>query len=155
MKTISVDDDSAEALLKVLRRAIRREAVEPEELPHVMAVIHALIRSEEEPAHSAACPNATETCSPTCAAWEGQTCNCKVAPSAVDLATVAWTADERAILLEFTKVRRLCDRKGACGPCASWLRVSFSVSDENPSVLAKSIRDRARAILAARGTVAT
>lgn len=43
------------------------------------------------PATSAACPNATETCSPTCAAWEGQTCNCKVAPSAVDIATVAWT----------------------------------------------------------------
>lgn len=86
MSRISIDGKPlSEEQSGAIRRAVEfcSDYVSSSDEPELAAVLALL--DVAPPITSTACPNATETCSSTCAAWEGQPCNCKVAPPPVDL----------------------------------------------------------------------
>lgn len=140
-RTITISDEDEAVLREFLAHHLQHSRVRA-----VLALLDAA-----PPITSTACPNTTETCSTTCAAWEGRACDCKVAPSAVDLAEIDWlTSDLQEMATHANDVTGMRRSSRDLDSAMRALTKRGPMDEWNAAV-----RDRARAILTARGKVAT
>lgn len=160
-RTITISDEDEATIRDFLAHHLQHLRVRA-----VLALLDAA-----PPTHSAACPNAAETCSPTCATWEGRACDCKAAEPAEDLGAACcgscgehYPASEMVLEEDGTHADKCakCDEEGCMGATfngAVALEVWEATLDSQLACdvgqMACEVERLKRAILAARGKVAT